>query len=281
MAGDKHLISIINEVVDNFINEIKEYGDEDIISTNNIDFQHEYSKLNQQLFNNELPEVSLRWDNRKTSLGHVHSFINRFTGERRIDYLALSAFYKTSYRQFKNVLAHEMVHVKQLSRGEKGNHGYSFSREADRINAMGIGYAITEVNTEKTVVSDETKAKTLIGMIFNIDGRYYLNVTTPSVYQAESDFVFNLFQRLVDNRKYREVEITAVESRNPQLMAYRISRSFKRGFTYSQLSDELLEQLLDDKIIKNVKIKSGVPMAVSEDIEQSNSAGAWEEEDIV
>jgi hypothetical protein len=248
MTGDKHLVSIINEVVDGFINEINEYGDEDIINTNDIDFQHEYSKLNQQLFNNELPEVPLKWDNRKASLGHVNSLRNRLTGQIKINYLALSAFYKISYRQFKNTLAHEMIHVKQISRDGRGNHGYSFSREADRINAMGLGYAITEVNTERTVVSDETKTKTLIGMIFNIDGRYYLNVTTPSVYQTESDFVFNLFQRLVDNRKYREVEITAVESQNPQLMGYRISRSFKRGFTYSVLPDELLEQLLDDKI---------------------------------
>ena len=283
MTGDKHLISIINEVVSGFIDEIEEYGDEDFINANDVNFQNEYNKLNQQLFNNELPKVPLKWSNRRASLGHVNSLRNRYTGQIRINYLALSAFYKTSYRQFKNTLAHEMIHVKQLNRGERGNHGYSFSREADRINAMGLGYAITEANTEKIEMSDKTKAnaKTLMGMIFNIDGKYYLCVTTPSVYQTEADFVFNLFQKLVDKRKYREVEITVVESRNPQLMAYRLSRTFKRGFSYSPLSDELLGQLLDDKIIKNIKIKNGVPMTVSEDIEQSNNAGAWEEEEIV
>ena len=281
--ADTRLISIINEEVGGFLTE---YADEDIIDTKNINLQQEYDRLNQQLFGDALPKIPLQWSNRKTSLGHVNSIRNRYTGEAKIRHLALTAFYKTPYRVFKDTLAHEMIHVKQISSGERGSHGWSFIREANRINGMGLGYHITETNTEKLDMSDRTKAnmagkgKTLIAMIFDIDGKYYLNVTTPNVYQAESDFIFNLMERLVNRGKYGSIEVTVVESQNPALLTYRISRSFKRGYTYSPLNDELLEQLLNEKIIKSIKIKRGVPMQVSEDIQSSNVAGAWEEEEI-
>ena len=279
------LISIITEEVRDFLNEV-EYQDEDIINADSINLQLEYDKLNRQLFNNELPKLPLEWGNRKGSLGHVRYFDNRHTGEQRLISLSMSAFFKTSYRQFKNTLAHEMIHVKIISSGKHdygGKHGYLFDAEANKINRMGLGYNITEVNTEKIEMSDQAKAnaKTLIAMIFNIDGKYYLNVTTSNVFQAESDFLFNFMERLVNSGKYGSIEVTVVESKNPQLMSHRISRSFKKGFSYSPLDDELLGQLLDDKIIKNIRIKRGVPISVSEDIASPDNSGDWETIDII
>ena|ERR1035437_3106458 len=280
------LISIITEEINGlFLNEI-EYQEEDIVNADSINLQQEYDKLNRQLFNNESPKLPLEWSNRKVALGHVRSLVNRHTGEQKLVSLAMSAFYKTSYRQFKNTLAHEMIHVKIIASGKHdygGKHGYLFIDEARRINGMGLGYNITEKNTEEIEMSNQAKtnAKALIAMIFNIDGKYYLNVTTPNVYQAESDFLFNFMERLVNGGKYGGIEVTVVESSNPQLMSFRISRSFKKGFSYSLLGDKLLEQLLDDKIIKNIKIKRGVPMSVSEDIESPDNSSDWEEVDII
>lgn len=284
MANTK-LISIISEEVRDFLNEI-EYQDEDIINTKDINLQNEYDKLNRQLFNNELPKLPLEWSNRKVALGHVRSLINRRTGEQKLVSLAMSTFFKTSYRQFKNTLAHEMIHVKIISSGKHdygGKHGYLFFDEARKINGMGLGYNITEKNTEEIEMSDQAKAnaKTLIAMIFNFDGRYFLNVTTLNTYQAESDFLFNFIEKLVNRGKYGSAEITVVESKNPQLMSFRISRSFKKGFSYSPLSDKLLEQLLDEKIIKNIKIKRGMPISVSEDIKYPDNSGDWEILDII
>ncbi len=271
------LISIISEEVNNFLNEI-EYRDEDIINADSINLQHEYDKLNQQLFNNELPKILLRWSNRKTSLGHVSYVRNRLTGRtEKINGLSMSLFYETPYRIFKSTLAHEMIHIFELTHNERGSHGYFFQREARRINNMNLGFNITATNTEhlemtsKTMANAITKRKTLIAMIMNIDGKYYINVTTPSVYQAESDSVFSMYEKFVNAGKYRNVEITVVESENPALMQYPISRTFKRRISYSALNDELLGSLLDEKILKNIKFKRGVPMSVSEDIESSDN----------
>jgi len=287
MANNKHLISIINEEVDSLLKEI-EYGVEDFINVKDINLQNEYDKLNQQLFNNELPKVSLIWDNRKTVLGHVRSLYHRTTGEQIIKHLAMSAFFKTTYNQFKNTLAHEMIHVEIISSHKRdfgSSHGFHFMYEANRINNMGLGFHITEKNTEDIGMSDHALArasvKTLIAMILEIDGKYYLNVSTPALFQTEGDIVFNLFEKLVNKRKYGSVEITVVESRNPELNGERISRSFKRGITYRILSDKLLEQLLNEKIIKSVKIKRDVPMEVSEDIKLPDNSNDWEIIDTV
>jgi hypothetical protein len=280
-----NLISIITEELNSFLAEIKEYGNEDIIDAKDINLQAEYDKLNQELFNNELQRVPLKWSNSKRALGRVRALSNRFTGEVKIMLLAISGFYNTPYRVFKNTLAHEMIHVKTLSTGKRdwgGSHGYNFQREADRINGMGLGYAITAVNTEEIAVSDKSKAnmKTLIGVIVNIDGKYYLSVTTPNVFNTEFDSVIKLYERLVNSGKYNSVELTAVETKNPQLLSFRIQRSYKRTISYGNLSDELLGQLLEDNIIKEIRIKRGVPTAISEETLPDNS-GNWEVIDIV
>jgi hypothetical protein len=70
-----------------------------------------------------------------------------------------------------------------------------------------------------------------------------------------------------------------VESQNPQLMKLRIVRTFRRGFSYGRLPDKLLEELLNDKIIKTVRFRKGVPAQVSED-EHSGNSGDWVEVEI-
>jgi hypothetical protein len=275
------IISIIKEEIGGFLNE-KEYGSEDIINPQEINLREEYNKLNKLLFNDSLGEVPLKWDNRKTSLGHVSSIHNRITGERKVQHLSMSSFYKLSYRQFRDTLAHEMIHVWQTFRGEKGNHQWSFLSQARRINGMGLGFNINVSNGEEISMSDQTKVgaqgKTLMAIILHIDGRYYLNVTTPSTYQVESDKFFNTLESLVNRGRYRSVEVTVVESNDPELLKHRISRSYQKGFSYTPLNDNELAKLLDQKIVKNIKINRGVPTVVSEDA--ASNASEWEVEDI-
>ena len=265
--------NFIKEEVQDFLNE-KEYADEDFINLNDISLVEEYNKLNQQLFDNILPRVPLSWNTRKTSFGVVISQRNARTGEIRIKVLEISKFYKITYRQFKNTLAHEMIHIKQLSSGEIGNHGYTFDREARRINGMNLGFDITARSTEHVNVSDQVKGRKLIVMILEFDRRYYICVTTPDVYLLDSDFFFKYIKSLVNNGRYGTADITVIESENPELKRYRIIRSFKRGYAYYPLSDELLEQLLEDKIIKQIRIRKGVPTEMSEEVNPSSS-GKW------
>ena len=279
-----NLKSLIQEEVNNFfIRENYEFQDDETVDFSKIDLNSEYDKYNKLLFDNELPRVPMRWSNRKTSLGHVNYSRNNFTGEIIINHLAMSGFYSIPYSNFKSTLAHEMIHVKLLTTGEDDRwdkHGHNFMAEAKRINNMGLGFNISAFNTENFGVSDKTKQnmKTLIAIILEINNKFYLSVTTPNVFASDADYIFNLFERIVQRGKYNTVEITALESRNPELLKYRISRNYRSKVSYAQLSDELLEELLGDRIIKTAKFVQGQPATISE---ENNVTPEWTEHIIV
>lgn len=277
------IISIIQEELNKFIDEVREYNDDDIINTNDINLQHEYDKLNQLLFGGQLPKVPLEWSNRRTALGHVRSLYNRGTGEVKIEYLAMSKFFATPYRVFKDVLAHEMIHVKTISEGKRdigGKHGYYFNNEANRINSMGLGFHITDKNSEQLEMSAHavSKVKPMIAILLNIDGKYGLMRASPALYAAQGiDSIANLFQHLVNHGKYRKVEITVIETSNPQVFKVPEKRDLRRGATYIWIDDALLGQIIEDKILKNVVIERDKPPIMSEEENQ----GDWEVIDIV
>jgi len=271
------LKSIVKEELDRFLNEI-EYQDNDVINKSKIDLYNEYSKLNSELFNNQLPRVSMRWSNRKSNLGHVSAHINRLTHESKIQYLAISGFYAMPYMVFKNTLAHEMIHIKLLSTGEHNvydPHDSNFFREANRINGMGLGYKITKSSEEQLGVSDTVRNnKILIAIILEIDNKKFLSVTTPTVFQRDSHNIYRIFNNLVSRGKYRSVKITAVESKNGELLKYRMGKSYANGIAYAPLSDELLNQLLQDTVIDKREFQLGGEKGISE---TENDAGNWEE----
>jgi hypothetical protein len=277
--------NLINEELD-MLHKV-EYQDVDIIDSSRLSLDDEYNKINKQLFGGQLPKIPMRWSNRKRNLGHVRAFVNRMTKEYKIRYLAISSFHAMPYRVFKDTLAHEMIHVKQLSYGlpnydPSSPHGRSFMGEADRINAMGLGYKITVRSEEKMDMSDKAKENTraLVAIILHIDGRNTLSVTTPNVFASDADYLFNTFEHLVQRGKYRKVEIMAVESRNPQLLKYRVQRTYKKGVAHGPMSDELLNDLLSSKLIKRVIFETGKVKYMSE-TDNDNNAGNWEEITIV
>lgn len=274
----KNILNIIKEELNKFINE---YADDEIIDLSKINLQQEYDKLNQQLYNNELPKIPLVLAKIRP-FGKVTAMRNRFSREIKIERLSISTFYKLPYKEFLNTLAHEMIHVKQLAvYHETGGHGYSFEREARRINNMGLGYNITATHGGLMDVSDEANEKELIAMIIHTRGEYGVTVTTPDVYYKDSSHLFDLMQQFVNQGRLGDLEITVVKSNNPQLQRYRIARTFARGFSSSPLADNVLEQLLNDEIINQITIKRGVPKVVSEENKSANDAGAWEEFSII
>jgi len=280
------LVSLINEELENLL---REFADDDIVDSTKVNLRQEYDDLNQLLWDGKLPNVPLKFDPSKKGYGRVNALINRRTGEITIQYLAISSLYKFTYRQFKNILAHEQIHVYQNGvMRERGGHGWDFERQARRINSMGLGFEITARNGEDIAVSDQAKAafskKKLIAIVLNLDGEYNLVVTSPSTFSAEFDFLVGIFVGAVNRRgRYRSVEITAIETSSPEIMGFPVAKSFKRSISSRPIADRLLETLLNDNIIKEVKIKRGVPMSVSEEVVPGTEqkSGEWEEIEIV
>lgn len=221
----------------------------------------------------------MKWSNRKGSLGHVSALRNNVTHEVDIRFLAISSFHAMPYRIFKDTLAHEMIHIWQYVVEKMGSHGTSFYRHMNRINGMGLGFNISVTSHENLGISDaaKSKAKTLVVFIFNIDGKYFFLVTTPNAYAAEADYVYGLFETLTNAGKYNSVEISVIESSNPELMKVPLAKALKKStFGCYKLPDDLRNTLSQEKVIKNVNIKRGVPSVMSEEL-SVNSPENWED----
>lgn len=252
----------------------EEYQPNDKLDLNNVNLYTEFQKLNQSLFGGNVPEVPMKWSRRKTALGHVKFQRSLNTGQVKNIELWMSTFFDITYRQFLNTLAHEMIHVLLETSPNPPYlpHGREFHREADRINAMGLGFNITETNGEDLAMSDATKqriaGKKFIGIILDLDGKDFLAVTSRQVYERDFESLVNIFDGLVNRRhKYNRVEINVVESQNTELMKYKQQRSFARGISYSPLSEELMVELLNGNIFKTVTIERDKEKLVAEEIQ--------------
>jgi hypothetical protein len=280
MSNSNVITNIITEEINKVLYENEKFNDTDIINPENIDLYREYDKLNAQLFDDKLPRVPMKWSNRKYSLGHVNAHINRASRESKINYLGMSNFHAMPYRVFKDTLAHEMIHVLLLINGKHDygdNHGYNFHREANRINSMGLGYNITAHSNDKLGVSDSVKGREMIAIILKINNVNYIAVTSNKVYETEFSRVVNLFERLVNRGKYNEVDITIVKSSNPLLQKYKHLRNFNSGISYSPLSDDQLNSLLQDTILTKYEVRRDKPVVMTEETHDNN----WEEVIIV
>lgn len=266
---NKRLFNVIKEEIETFFISEDDSTDE-IIDFDTINLQKEFNVLNRQLFDGEVPDLPLKWSRRKGALGHVKVQVNRRTREILSMELWMSTFFAVTIRQFLNTMAHEMIHV-LLNTQDVANafnpHGREFLREADRINAMGLGFNITKTNGEDLAVSDKTKlnAKPLIAIIFDIDGQFSVGVTTSNIYQRDFNRMVEIFQHIINSGKYNRVEINVIESQNPQLLKYSQQRSFQRSIGHAPITDEFLEELLNDNIIKTITLESGKDQMIAEE----------------
>ena len=265
---------IIKEEWENIIISENEYGIDDKIEFDKINLYTEFQKLNQSLFGGDVPEVPMKWGRRKTALGHVKFQLDRRTREIQNMSLWISTFFDVNYRQFLNTLAHEMIHVliESTPHAPQDAHGYNFQMQAERINGMGLGFNITKTNGEDIGMSDIAKkrlaGKKFIAIIIDLDGSYNLAVTSRPVYERDFDSLLNVFNGAVKTRrKYRKVEINVIESQNVELMQYSQQRSFNRSISHSPISDEFVEELLNDNIIKSVVIEQGKENIISEELQ--------------
>lgn len=280
----KNLKYIINEVINElYLNEI-EYNDDDVLDLSKVNLKSEYNKYNSMLFNNEAPNIPLTWSNRKGALGHVSFMRNRNTGEIKIKKLAITTFYDLTYRIFKNTLVHEMIHAYLLGKGiidgwsrfAPDPHGQHFHRLADKFNSMDLGFNITKENTDKLQLSAKTKqnAKEVVAVFLNIDGRPNVLITSPNVFykEGEVESLSRLFQNIISRGKYRNVDITFVKSKNPELIgvAPTVRKFSGSGIRYAPTTSDFQKEIVDNgEVLKQINL----PIGVNED----NVGNEWEE----
>lgn len=236
------------------ISEVYEHADDEIVTFANIDLRHEFDKLNNMLFNGELTSIPLSWSNTKAKYGHVkyqYSRANRLP--LRIHGLFITKFFKITYKKFKDILAHEMIHVKNIQDSMRTNtprykgdaHGVEFFRELNRINAMGLGFNVTDKEYDSHDVSDNVKGKEMYVGVLRVNGvksGTFIIAMTPLAYSQRSRIV-DIFNQAIRSGKYKSVEVEYFKVDSPYFLKFRQQRNFNTNVGYATAKQEDLDKI--------------------------------------
>jgi len=248
---EKSLRKLIREMI---MSEAYEHTDDEIVSIENIDLQHEFDKLNNLLFNGELTNVPLSWSRTKAKYGHVKYQYNRATRMPiKISGLFITAFFKITYRKFKDIFAHEMIHVKNIQdsmrnrtpRYKSDAHGYEFMQELRRINSMGLGFNVTDKEYDSHDVSDDVKGKEMYIGVLRLNGiksGTFIIAMTPAAYNQRHRIV-DIFNSVIKTGKYKNVEIEYFRVDSPYFLKFRQQRNFNTNVGYAPAKQEDLDKL--------------------------------------
>jgi predicted SprT family Zn-dependent metalloprotease len=253
------------------INEVKEHADDEIVDFNEIDLRQEFEKLNKLLFNNQLHAPQMIWNTRKGAHGTVKATRNRTTGEIKIVSLSMSKFYEIPYKFFKDVLAHEMIHVYWIEKGHfKEQHGRLFQQEMHRINSLGLGFNVTIKGDSSNYKISQAIVKEGKEYVFCIissrhNSQIMLSVMSLPTYITEGRLISRIYENLTKKGKYKHIHGEFYMSTNHMLQKERIQRSFTRSISYSNITHEQYAELLKD----------AKPMAEF-NVTQENPKAVWE-----
>lgn len=257
---------IKNKIRESFvINEVKEHTNDEIVDFNEIDLQYEYNKLNDLLFDGNLQPVTMLWNKRKGAHGVVKGTRNRATGKITLKSLSMSQFLKVPYRFFKDVLAHEMIHVFWMQQDVNAKHGPLFVREMNRINSMGLGFNVSvrsdSSETSKFEMSPDVvkQGMELVFLLLQTDReKNMLSVMKYPAYKSEAYRIADIYKYLIVKKpKYKMASGQFFKSTNPKLQAKKIQRSFG-SVSYTIIDDATANELKQNaQFLSSFEIKNG------------------------
>jgi hypothetical protein len=235
------------------LKEAKEHTDNEIIDFNEVDLQHEFNKLNDLLFNGELEPIEMIWNRRKGSHGMVKAFRRRSTGQITVTSLGISKFLAITYKHFKDVLAHEMIHVYWLQKNVNAGHDHRFISQMNRINNMNLGFNVTlKGDGSQFELSKETtkKIKPLVVLITKINNENRLSLMSLNLYMSSGYRVSKIYDFLTNNvsdkkAKYDEVIGNFYLSDTPELLRYSVQKNLN-NISYTEESIEDINKLIGD-----------------------------------
>lgn len=151
-----------------------------IVTQDNVNLRKEYNKLNQQLFDGELPTIPLKWSMSKKDGGKVIANGNaKDPSSWKIKHLEISLFIEKNYKEFLGTLAHEMIHVLFFHKGIMdigGQHGIKFRSKVAELNKKAdFKIPISDDWTTKKI-SKDVQGKDVAVFTRIESGKYFIQV---------------------------------------------------------------------------------------------------------
>lgn len=181
----------------------------DLVDYNTIDLQTEYDKMSVKLFRAGIfSELLVKIPIELASKKGVIAFVTSSNGHPVK--LTFSKFYKLTYQNFLDTLAHECIHVYTAQRklyvglpSDRGHGGY-FITLMNKINSSNLGLTITQKEEGDVEITNQNQSlkKPLYVLTLNSkDGLIVKILGSEAIYkEAINDVKFiNFLQRLVKN----------------------------------------------------------------------------------
>lgn len=154
-----------------------------LLKMHTLNLEHKYKILNDEIFNNSLPEnLPVKWNHSKTSLGKTRIKITSL-GSHEMS-ISISKFFICSEKEYMETLIHEMIHVFMVVSGEfrKDNrvHGPLFRRHMDQINRDFPHYRIS-IKEKKQLAIEMSRLKSRDGFLLIFQDKHYFNLYFKSI----------------------------------------------------------------------------------------------------
>jgi predicted SprT family Zn-dependent metalloprotease len=206
------------------------------------DIKEEFDRLNELLFDNEVIYPEISFDPHKTRVAWV-SFKDGVV-------LHFNKNYSLTPEQFKNTLAHEMIHIllyqRKIMRDYGGDHGIYFTREMDRINNMNVGIKISPKNDTLTPFQQrQKKEKEFYVIFFNWKDE---KILCPFSVKEECEKFWDIAMKSFKISSPKDLTIYMAKTTLNEINFYSVARAAKNVKQY-RIPEELYQKLLSESEI--------------------------------
>lgn len=217
------------------------------------DIKKEFDELNKLLFDNEVPFPDISFDSHKTRVAWV-SCKGTYNKSGWSDIYDITLHYNKnlslSQEQFRNTLAHEMIHLllykRKVFKDYGGDHGIYFTREMDRINNMNVGIKIAPKNDTITPFQQrQKKKKDFYVIFFNWKDE---KILCPFSVKEECEKFWDIAMKSFKISSPKDITIYLAKTSLNEINFYSVSRTTKNVKQY-RIPEELYTKLLKESEI--------------------------------
>lgn len=212
------------------------------IDHNNIDLRAEFDHINSRLFDGKVKPVPLRWMNSKNTVG-----LMSYDEDNNIRDIGISYYYKMSLQEFRNVLAHEMIHayLEQTGVRERDAHGPRFTRMREELNRKFPEYNIVKSeNAEDFEVSSHARIKEYGVAIFDEVEAVSIVVVPVNLITDQNLSEFFEWVKKYGLHTFRKLTVSVYKSNHPELAKFKIKKSLTpKSMAMYTITPELAEEI--------------------------------------
>lgn len=222
------------------------------VDLKSYDFKSLFNKINQECFNNELPQIPINLVKSKTFTGQFSAMYYRKENKMKPVQIKISQLFHMNEEKLKNILAHEMIHywvaIQYPYEARTKHHGPQFYANMRRINNLNLGYNITLKDDEAGELNMDTVSSTKTKLfIHGLRGTKEVYILTPiEIYDPIK------IHKLLDYFNVSQVQYYTTTS--PHSSALTTTRSIKLQALNDPKYNYLLHNVINDT--KHTQIKN-------------------------